>query len=163
MTRPSKYQMTAEEKPELAVILLKIANAFNTPLTEARIEVFFDALSDEVSIEDMKRAYKYLIKNSKFFPVPFDIMEAVEETRPTLDDIRQAWAANKAHIDAMLVRYEEAWQGKSWDTNLSPMACIKAIHCELDEYCAPSEIIQRFIAIERKYVNPKGDTCQCQR
>lgn len=68
--------MNKNDKKRFAVILAGIAETFEVTLSETRIGIYFEALSD-MSLGQVQEAGSHLARSSRYFPKPVDFREAV--------------------------------------------------------------------------------------
>ncbi len=81
--------MTEQDRGSFAELILAIGETYGEPVSDARLEIFFRALSD-LSLENIRAAANIHIRTSKFFPRPSEIREGIEGN---LDDRAElAWA-----------------------------------------------------------------------
>jgi hypothetical protein len=82
--------MTEHDRGRFAELLLAIGETYSEPVSDARMEIYFRALSD-LSLDDIRQAAHVHVKTQKFFPRPAELIEAVEGS---VDDRAElAWMA----------------------------------------------------------------------
>lgn len=81
--------MTAQDRPMFVRGLMVLGEAFNEPLSELRIEAYFDALSD-LPAQDVLSAMRSAIKAESFFPKPVQIRNIAQGS--TSDRAELGWA-----------------------------------------------------------------------
>ena len=69
--------MTERDFEEFAKLLGAVAEVYNEPLSPVRIRLYFDALR-EYSLEEVRRAFKELVRTSDFFPRPAAVVRTIE-------------------------------------------------------------------------------------
>lgn len=79
--------MTSADRRAFAAELARLAEVFGRPASEALAEAFFDALAD-CSIEEIRAAVRQLIRSSRFFPCPAELLETVRHRRRELERAR---------------------------------------------------------------------------
>lgn len=80
--------MTEVDRVAFAEGLFTLAEAFNEPISDAKVEAYFGALSD-LAVQDVTHAMRLALRNGKFFPRPADLRETVEGDQEALADA--AW------------------------------------------------------------------------
>lgn len=71
--------MTQEDARTFAKGMLLLGETFNEPVSEMRIDAYFEALSD-LPIETVSQAVRLALKACRFFPRPVELREMVEGT-----------------------------------------------------------------------------------
>jgi hypothetical protein len=82
--------MTQGDRKAFAVLMLGLGETYGEPVSEARMEIYFAALSD-LDLPDIRAALNVLVRTSKFFPRPAEIREAVCGSAE--DRAELAWSA----------------------------------------------------------------------
>lgn len=80
--------MTDADRPRFAALLGGLGEAFNEPISDARLEIYFLALAD-LPVGDVQAAIAAVLRTQVFFPRPATIREAVHG-RPS-DLTETAW------------------------------------------------------------------------
>jgi len=84
--------MKKTDKPEFLSIMTVLSEIYDTEVSDAKIEIYFEALKG-TSIEQLKLATAEHVKTSKFFPKPAELIEA--EPDHDLDALREYQEARK--------------------------------------------------------------------
>jgi hypothetical protein len=80
--------MTDQDRGAFAELMLGIGETFGEPVSDARMEIYFRALSD-MTLEDVMAAAGLHVRTSKFFPRPAELREALHGS---VDDAAEmAW------------------------------------------------------------------------
>lgn len=82
--------MTELDRTAFAEALFTLSETFNEPMSDTKIEAYFDALRD-LEIGPVLLAMRHALRTSKFCPRPADIREHVNGT--TEDGADAAWGA----------------------------------------------------------------------
>lgn len=82
--------MTNDDRAAFAELLLAIGETYGEPVSEARLEIYFRALSD-IPFDAISRAADAHVRGSKFFPRPAELREAFEGNAE--DRAEMAWGA----------------------------------------------------------------------
>lgn len=84
--------MTPHDAGPFAALLAELGEVYGEEVSEARARLYFEALGG-VTLAQVRRAVTGLVRSSRFFPRPVDIIEAVREAaeRP------KEWPALYAH------------------------------------------------------------------
>lgn len=82
--------MNELDRAAFAQGLFTLAETFNEPMTDTKVEAFFNALS-EFDIQPVTVAMHHALRHGKFFPRPADLREHIEGSSE--DAAEQAWAA----------------------------------------------------------------------
>jgi hypothetical protein len=69
--------MKADDRADFSVLMAMLADAFNAPLSEVRLEAYFLALSDH-PLERVRTAIETGLKTCRFFPVPAELLDLIE-------------------------------------------------------------------------------------
>lgn len=69
--------MTEQDKPTFATLLIGLGETYSEPVSDARLEIYWRALSD-LPIEALQGAATVHANTSRFFPKPVELREAVE-------------------------------------------------------------------------------------
>lgn len=104
--------MTAKDKTRLSVALTGLAEVFNEPMTEAKIEAYLYALGD-LAIDDLEAAAAVALRTCRFMPRPVELRELVEQR--TGGDAEAEWDELVA-----AVRAEGAYNPRDAEARLSP-------------------------------------------
>lgn len=68
--------MTDADRATFATLMFGLGETYNEPISDARMEIYFSALSD-LSIDAVHQAASAHVRGSKFFPKPAEIRELV--------------------------------------------------------------------------------------
>lgn len=71
--------MTNQDRPAFVRGLLVLGEAFNEPVSELRIEAYFDALSD-LPVSDVLAAMRGAVRSEAFFPKPVQLRNVAQGT-----------------------------------------------------------------------------------
>lgn len=82
--------MTEQDREAFALLMLGIGETYGEPVSEARMEIYFRALSD-LSLEQLQAAATIHANSSRFFPKPVELREAIQGNVEDRADV--AWAA----------------------------------------------------------------------
>lgn len=108
--------MTTDHKARLGVALAGIAEVFNEPMTEAKIEAYLYALGD-LDIEDLEAAAAMALKSCRFMPRPVELRQLVEQCRG--GDAHAEWDALVSavrHIGAYAaIEARERLSASTWE------------------------------------------------
>lgn len=69
--------MTENDRPSFAALMLGIGETYGEPVSDARMEIYFAALSD-LGMGEIRAAATAHVRGSKFFPRPAELREAVD-------------------------------------------------------------------------------------
>lgn len=69
--------MTAQDRERFATLMLGLGETYGEPVSEARMEIYFRALED-VDFAAVNAAANIHVRQSKFFPRPSELREAIE-------------------------------------------------------------------------------------
>lgn len=81
--------MTNQDRAAFARGLVVLGEAFNEPVSDMRIEAYFDALSD-LLVQDVLSAMRSAVRSESFFPKPVHLRNVVQGT--TADRAELGWA-----------------------------------------------------------------------
>jgi hypothetical protein len=87
--------MTSDDRKPFAAVMFGLGECFGEPVSEVRIELYFQALND-FTLDQVRQAARITVKASKFFPRPAELREAV--TGPVDDRAELAWGAMRRLI-----------------------------------------------------------------
>lgn len=82
--------MTEMDREPFAKGMLALCETFNEPISDAKIEAYFETLS-EYDIRQVSAAVKGALRTCKFFPRPADLRELIDGDRDAASDA--AWGA----------------------------------------------------------------------
>lgn len=82
--------MTEMDRDAFAQAMFTLGETFNEPISDVKVEAYFDALG-EFDVTQVLPAMKATLRKSKFFPRPADLIEAIEGDRDEAADA--AWGA----------------------------------------------------------------------
>lgn len=80
--------MTEQDRYAFAELLLAVGETYGEAVSDARMEIYFRALSD-LPLESVRQAVNVHVRLQKFFPRPSEIREAV--TGSLEDEAELAW------------------------------------------------------------------------
>lgn len=69
--------MTERDREGFAVLMLGIGETYGEPVSDARMEIYFNALAD-LALADVRRAATAHVRMSKFFPRPAELRESLD-------------------------------------------------------------------------------------
>lgn len=81
--------MTEQDRGAFAELMLGIGETYGEPVSEARMEIYFRALAD-LPLAALQQAASVHVNNSRFFPKPVELREAIEGR--VEDRAEMAWA-----------------------------------------------------------------------
>jgi hypothetical protein len=87
--------MTEHDRQPFAELLLAIGETYGEPVSDARLEIYFRALSD-LDFTDVRSAADIHVRMQKFFPRPAELREAVEGS--VEDQAELAWSHVRREI-----------------------------------------------------------------
>ena len=87
--------MTNQDRAAFGRMLYALGDTFNEPVTDLRVEAYFDALRD-LSIGDVLTAGRLAIREARFFPRPVEIRELI--AGKVEDRAELAWAAVQREV-----------------------------------------------------------------
>lgn len=82
--------MTELDRPAFSEALFTLSETFNEPMSDLKIEAYFDALRD-LEIGPVMLAMRHSLRSAKFCPRPVEIREHVNGSRE--DGAEAAWGA----------------------------------------------------------------------
>jgi hypothetical protein len=120
MRRIGVSAMTEQDREAFALLMLGIGETFGEPVSEARMEIYFRALSD-LTLEQLQIASNVHANSSRFFPKPVELREAI--CGAVEDRAEIAWANVQA-----LVRRHGYWADPAsihWPDEVTEHAAMK--------------------------------------
>ena len=78
--------MTEQDRGDFATLMLGLGETYGEPVSDARMEIYFSALSD-IDLSTLRKAATAHVRMSKFFPRPAelrDVLEGSQEDRAEL-------------------------------------------------------------------------------
>jgi hypothetical protein len=81
--------MTHHDRPGFLQVMCALGEAFDTQISDSRLEIYFQALSD-LTLDQVREAARAHVQLSKFFPKPVELREAVSGRIEDRAD--EAWA-----------------------------------------------------------------------
>lgn len=82
--------MNAEDRVEFAKLMATIAAAYSRELTDQLVGIYFKVLID-FGIEDIKFALTSILRSSRFFPKPCEIIELIQPQETDESRADKAW------------------------------------------------------------------------
>lgn len=82
--------MTPQDRQAFATLMLGLGETYGEPVSDARMEIYFAALSD-LPLKVVRAAANLHVRTQKFFPRPSELREGVEGS--TQDRAELAWMA----------------------------------------------------------------------
>jgi hypothetical protein len=80
--------MTAQDRVGFAELMAGLGETYGEPVSDARMEIYYRALSD-MALDEVRAAANVHVRTNKFFPRPSELREAMDGT---LDDAAEmAW------------------------------------------------------------------------
>jgi hypothetical protein len=87
--------MTDRDRVEFARLMLGLGETYGEPVSQARMEIYFGALSD-LELSAVRAAANIHVRTQKFFPRPSDLRESVQGN--INDHAELAWNAIRALV-----------------------------------------------------------------
>ncbi len=81
--------MTEQDRPGFFQVMVALGETYDTAITEGRLEIYFQALSD-LPLADVREAARAHVQAGKFFPKPVELREAIAGS--ITDRADEAWA-----------------------------------------------------------------------
>lgn len=81
--------MTHQDRPGFLQVMCALGEAFDTQISDSRLEIYFQALSD-LTLEQVREAARAHVQSSRFFPKPVELREAIAGRIEDRAD--EAWA-----------------------------------------------------------------------
>lgn len=78
--------MKGNDRPAFAALMAGLGEVFRHKLSEAMIELYFQALED-VALEDVRAAATLCMRTGKFFPRPVELRQTIRSEVPELGDV----------------------------------------------------------------------------
>lgn len=82
--------MTDQDREAFAVVMLGLGETYGEPVSDARMEIYFNVLSD-LPLSDVRSAVNTHVRFQKFFPRPAELREAIDGNFD--DKAELAWVA----------------------------------------------------------------------
>lgn len=80
--------MTASDRVGFVELMLGLGETYGEPVSDARMEIYFKALSD-MDLDDLRVSATMHVRGSKFFPRPVELREALDGSQE--DRAELAW------------------------------------------------------------------------